>query len=199
MEAGCEDEQSTVGVGGFVMDIGGQPIPRNGNRDVKKGNGGVRDGPGIRRITTVSGKGLDKGVKYRVELEEIRSVGQKHRVHSNPPKSIPLRLHPYPVPVTLHFTMALNSEEGGARIRTHLSDMTVYQDSDAEFTIELSTSVLGTWHMKGQQLHNDQRFKIDQSRTRHSLLIRGVKVEENESEITFVAHGVRDSAVLFVK
>ncbi|XP_067890883.1 obscurin-like protein 1 isoform X3 [Heterodontus francisci] len=86
-----------------------------------------------------------------------------------------------------------------ARIRTHLSDMIVSQDTDAEFIIELSTSVLGTWHMKGRQLHDDGRFKIEQSRSHHSLLIRGVKVEENESEITFVAHGVRDSAILFVK
>ncbi|XP_078408803.1 obscurin-like protein 1a isoform X2 [Cetorhinus maximus] len=86
-----------------------------------------------------------------------------------------------------------------ARIHTHLSDLIVSQDTDAEFTIELSTSVLGTWHMRGRQLHDDERFKIEHSRSRHSLLIRGVKVEENESEITFVAHGVRDSAILFVK
>ncbi|XP_041056563.1 obscurin-like protein 1 isoform X2 [Carcharodon carcharias] len=86
-----------------------------------------------------------------------------------------------------------------ARIHTHLSDLIACQDTDAEFTIELSTSVLGIWHMKGRQLHDDERFKIEQSRSRHSLLIRGVKMEENESEITFVAHGVRDSAILFVK
>ncbi|XP_072324948.1 obscurin-like protein 1 isoform X4 [Scyliorhinus torazame] len=86
-----------------------------------------------------------------------------------------------------------------ARIHTHLSDMVVRQDADAEFTIELSTSVLGTWHMKGQQLHDDERFKVEQSRSRHSLLIRGVKMEENGSEVTFVAHGVRDSGILFVK
>ncbi|XP_038646092.1 obscurin-like protein 1a isoform X3 [Scyliorhinus canicula] len=86
-----------------------------------------------------------------------------------------------------------------ARIHTHLNDMVVHQGADAEFTIELSTSVLATWHMKGQQLHDDERFKIQQSRSRHSLLIRGAKMEENGSEVTFVAHGVRDSAILFVK
>ncbi|XP_067843090.1 obscurin-like protein 1 isoform X5 [Heptranchias perlo] len=85
------------------------------------------------------------------------------------------------------------------RVRTPLQDAMVSQDEDAEFTIELSTMVLGTWHMKGGQLHDGERFTIEQSRTRHSLLIREVKVEENESEITFLAHGVRDSAILFVK
>ncbi|XP_048455268.1 obscurin-like protein 1a [Rhincodon typus] len=129
--------------------------------------------------TTVEilGESVPNEARYRFRVCSINNYGRSEQVE---------------FPGVVHLVPS-------ARIRTHLSDMTVYQDSDAEFTIELSTSVLGTWHMKGQQLHNDQRFKIDQSRTRHSLLIRGVKVEENESEITFVAHGVRDSAVLFVK
>eukprot|EP00061_Rhincodon_typus_P009735 g33460.t1 len=36
--------QITVGVGGFIVDISGQSIPRTRNRDVTEGNGGVRDG-----------------------------------------------------------------------------------------------------------------------------------------------------------
>uniref|UniRef100_UPI00398F0F38 obscurin-like protein 1a isoform X2 n=1 Tax=Pristiophorus japonicus TaxID=55135 RepID=UPI00398F0F38 len=86
-----------------------------------------------------------------------------------------------------------------ARIHTHLSDMIVCEGTDAEFTVDLSSSVLGTWHMKGRQLLEGERVKIEHLQTRHSLLIRGVKVEDNEAEITFVAHGVRDSAILFVK
>eukprot|EP00061_Rhincodon_typus_P005968 g26113.t1 len=35
--------QVTVGVGGFIMDIGGQSIPRNRNRDVEEREGGIRD------------------------------------------------------------------------------------------------------------------------------------------------------------
>ncbi|XP_059503558.1 obscurin-like protein 1a isoform X6 [Stegostoma tigrinum] len=129
--------------------------------------------------TTVEilGESVPNEARYRFRVSTINNYGRSEQVE---------------FPGVVHLVPS-------AKIQIHLSDMTVYQNSDAEFTIELSTSVLGTWHMKGQQLHNDQRFKIDQSRTRHSLLIRGVNVEENESEITFVAHGVRDSAILFVK
>ncbi|XP_072902347.1 obscurin-like protein 1a isoform X2 [Hemitrygon akajei] len=86
-----------------------------------------------------------------------------------------------------------------ARIRTHLNDTTVCQEEDAEFAIELTAPVIGTWHMKGRQLQEGERISIQQSRSQHSLLIRRAKLEENEVEVTFVAHGVRDSAILFVK
>ncbi|XP_043550276.1 obscurin-like protein 1a isoform X15 [Chiloscyllium plagiosum] len=128
-------------------------------------------------VVEILGESVSNEARYRFRVCSVNNYGKSEQVE---------------FPGVVHLVPS-------ARIRTHLSDMTLYQDTDAEFTIELSTSVLGTWHMKGQQLHNDERFKIDQSRTRHMLLIRGVKVEENESEITFVAHGVRDSAILFVK
>eukprot|EP00061_Rhincodon_typus_P012607 g38452.t1 len=38
--------QIAVGVAGFIMDISGQSIPRNGNRHVKEGKGGIRNRPG---------------------------------------------------------------------------------------------------------------------------------------------------------
>ena len=34
-----------MGVGGFVMNIGGQSITGNGDREVKEGKGSVGDGP----------------------------------------------------------------------------------------------------------------------------------------------------------
>ncbi|XP_059823540.1 obscurin-like protein 1 isoform X2 [Hypanus sabinus] len=86
-----------------------------------------------------------------------------------------------------------------ARIRMHLNDTTVCQEEDAEFAIELTAPVIGTWHMKGRQLQEGERISIQHSRSQHSLLIRRAKLEENEVEVTFVAHGVRDSAILFVK
>ncbi|XP_072117142.1 obscurin-like protein 1a isoform X1 [Mobula birostris] len=86
-----------------------------------------------------------------------------------------------------------------ARIRTHLNDATVCQEEDVEFAIELTAPVIGTWHMRGRQLQEGERISIQQSRSQHSLLIRRAKLEENEVEVTFVAHGVRDSAILFVK
>eukprot|EP00061_Rhincodon_typus_P009209 g32514.t1 len=38
--------QVAVGVGGFIVDISGQSIPRNENRDIEEGKRGVRDRPG---------------------------------------------------------------------------------------------------------------------------------------------------------
>eukprot|EP00061_Rhincodon_typus_P011428 g36423.t1 len=42
--------QVAVEDGGFIVDISGQSIPRNGNRDVKEGIGGVRDRPGEKEV-----------------------------------------------------------------------------------------------------------------------------------------------------
>ncbi|XP_078083922.1 obscurin-like protein 1 isoform X2 [Mustelus asterias] len=125
----------------------------------------------------ILGDSVPAEARYRFRVCSINNYGRSEQVE---------------FPGTVHLVPS-------ARIHTHLNDMIVYQDTDAQFSIELSTSVLGTWHMKGQQLHDDERFKVEQSKSRHSLLIRGVGMEENESEITFVAHGVRDSAILFVK
>ncbi|XP_069083306.1 obscurin-like protein 1 isoform X2 [Pleurodeles waltl] len=91
-----------------------------------------------------------------------------------------------------------------AQLQTPLHDLQVKEGEDAEFTLELSTSVNGRWFLNGMQLGEDEeeqggRCSIRHRRTLHTLLIRRVRREESGAEITFVAYGVKDSAVLRVQ
>lgn len=86
-----------------------------------------------------------------------------------------------------------------ARIQAPLQDALVPEGQDALFTIELSASVIGTWFLNGTQLQEDERYSIRRSRTHQSLRIRGVRDTDNGAEITFIAHGIRDSAALYIQ
>ncbi|MBN3297323.1 OBSCN protein, partial [Amia calva] len=86
-----------------------------------------------------------------------------------------------------------------ARIQTPLQDALVPEGQDAEFSIELSASVMGTWFLNGTQLQEGERFSMHRSRSHHSLCIRDVHNTDNRSEITFIAYGVRDSAALYIQ
>eukprot|EP00061_Rhincodon_typus_P012669 g38556.t1 len=55
-----------MGVGKFVVDFGGQPIPRNGNKDVKERKGGVKDGPAHTKSSLL--RSLSNGVKINENL-----------------------------------------------------------------------------------------------------------------------------------
>ncbi|XP_069473049.1 obscurin-like protein 1 isoform X2 [Ambystoma mexicanum] len=90
-----------------------------------------------------------------------------------------------------------------AQVQTPLRDLVVKEGEDAEFSLELSTSVTGRWFLNGMQLGEDEeqqggRCSLRHRRTLHTLLIRRVRREESGAEITFVAYGVRDSAILSV-
>ncbi|XP_041117501.1 obscurin-like protein 1 isoform X2 [Polyodon spathula] len=86
-----------------------------------------------------------------------------------------------------------------ARIKTPLQDVLVSEGKDAEFSIELSTLVNGTWFLNGSQIQEDDRYTIHRSRTEHSLHLKATNPSDNRSEITFIAYGVRDSAMLYVQ
>uniref|UniRef100_A0A8C4SU32 Obscurin-like protein 1 n=1 Tax=Erpetoichthys calabaricus TaxID=27687 RepID=A0A8C4SU32_ERPCA len=83
-----------------------------------------------------------------------------------------------------------------ARIQTPLQDALVPAGTDAEFFIELSASVIGTWFLNGTQLQENEKCVIHHYRTQHFLLLKDVQMCDDRSEITFIAYGVRDSAVL---
>eukprot|EP00062_Callorhinchus_milii_P023855 gi/632983142/ref/XP_007908500.1/ PREDICTED: obscurin-like protein 1 [Callorhinchus milii] len=85
-----------------------------------------------------------------------------------------------------------------ARIRSPLRDVTVKEMEDAEFSIELSASVLGTWYVGGEPALQSERFRLVHARTRHSILIPAPSIQDSHTEVTFLAHGVRDSAILYV-
>ncbi|XP_041119579.1 obscurin-like protein 1 isoform X2 [Polyodon spathula] len=86
-----------------------------------------------------------------------------------------------------------------ARIKTPLQDVLVSEGKDAKFSIELSTLVIGTWFLNGSQIQEDERYTIHRSRTEHSLRLKATNPSDNRSEITFIAYGVRDSAMLYVQ
>ncbi|XP_072303057.1 obscurin-like protein 1a [Eucyclogobius newberryi] len=87
----------------------------------------------------------------------------------------------------------------GPKICSPLQACEVFEGEDARFAIELSTSMVGTWFLNSSQLQNGGHYVIQHSQTRHTLVIQETQATEDGAEITFIANGVRDSAVLKVK
>ncbi|XP_039998072.1 obscurin-like protein 1a [Xiphias gladius] len=87
----------------------------------------------------------------------------------------------------------------GPKIHSPLQGCEVMEGEDACFSIELSSSMVGTWFLNSAQLQHGGRYLIQQSQTHHSLVIHETRTTEDTAEVTFIANGVRDSAVLKVK
>ncbi|XP_068165521.1 obscurin-like protein 1a [Antennarius striatus] len=87
----------------------------------------------------------------------------------------------------------------GPKIYNHLKGCEVMEGEDAKFSIELSVPMVGTWFLNSAQLQHGGRYSIQQSQTQHSLVIHETLSSEDAAEVTFIANGVRDSAVLNVK
>ncbi|XP_072539034.1 obscurin-like protein 1a [Salminus brasiliensis] len=87
----------------------------------------------------------------------------------------------------------------GPKIKTSLKNAVVTEGEDAVFSIELSASMIGTWFLNSTQLHNSECFSISQSKNLHTLRFHHVLNVYDGAEITFIATGVRDSAVLQVQ
>ncbi|XP_049426226.1 obscurin-like protein 1a [Epinephelus fuscoguttatus] len=86
----------------------------------------------------------------------------------------------------------------GPKICSRLKGCEVVEGEYAQFAIELSAPMVGTWFLNSAQLQHGERFSITQSQTRHSLVIRDIRATDDTAEVTFIANGVRDSAVLKV-
>lgn len=87
----------------------------------------------------------------------------------------------------------------GPKICSHLQGCEVEEGEDAHFSIELSVAMIGTWFLNSAQLQHGGRYSIRQTQTHHSLVIRETHTTDDTAEVTFIANGVRDSAVLRVK
>ncbi|XP_068575863.1 obscurin-like protein 1a [Cebidichthys violaceus] len=87
----------------------------------------------------------------------------------------------------------------GPKICSRLKGCEVVEGEDAPFSIELSAPMVGTWFLNSAQLQHGERYSIQQSQTQHSLVIRETSSTEDAAEVTFIANGVRDSAVLKVQ
>uniref|UniRef100_A0AAQ5Y6Q2 Obscurin like cytoskeletal adaptor 1a n=1 Tax=Amphiprion ocellaris TaxID=80972 RepID=A0AAQ5Y6Q2_AMPOC len=87
----------------------------------------------------------------------------------------------------------------GPKIRSRLQSCEVEEGEDARFSIELSATMVGTWFLNSAQLQHGGRYSVRQTQTQHSLVIHEAQTAEDTAEVTFIANGVRDSAVLRVK
>ncbi|KAM8722669.1 obscurin-like protein 1a [Acanthopagrus schlegelii] len=87
----------------------------------------------------------------------------------------------------------------GPKIHRSLKGCEVTEGEDAHFSIELSATMVGTWFLNSAQLQHGGRYSVKQSQTKHSLVIHETCTAEDTAEVTFIANGVRDSAVLKVK
>uniref|UniRef100_A0A8C4WMQ0 Obscurin-like protein 1 n=1 Tax=Gopherus evgoodei TaxID=1825980 RepID=A0A8C4WMQ0_9SAUR len=89
-----------------------------------------------------------------------------------------------------------------ACVRRALKDVQVQAGQDAQFSLELSASVAGSWFLNGAKLKEEeegQRCCIKHSGMEHSLLLHSVPLAESGAKVTFVSSGVRDSATLQVQ
>ncbi|NXL20586.1 OBSL1 protein, partial [Setophaga kirtlandii] len=90
-----------------------------------------------------------------------------------------------------------------ARLERGLRDAWVRDGEDAQFSLELSAAVHGSWFLNGARLAEEEdtgsRWSIQRRGMEHSLLIRGARLVDSGAQVTFVSGDVRDSAILHVQ
>ncbi|KAM6078945.1 obscurin-like protein 1 isoform 2-T2 [Theristicus caerulescens] len=90
-----------------------------------------------------------------------------------------------------------------ARLERGLQDVQVRDGEDAQFSLELSAAVHGTWFLDGARLGEEEetggRCSARRHGMEHSLLIRGVRLADSGAQVTFVSGSVQDSATLHVQ
>ncbi|NWR21754.1 OBSL1 protein, partial [Emberiza fucata] len=90
-----------------------------------------------------------------------------------------------------------------ARLERGLQDVWVRDGEDAQFSLELSAAVHGSWFLNGARLAEEDdvggRWSVQRHGMEHSLLIRGARLVDSGAQVTFVSGGVRDSAILHVQ
>ncbi|CAN0217315.1 unnamed protein product [Bubo scandiacus] len=90
-----------------------------------------------------------------------------------------------------------------ARLERGLQDVRVRDGEDAQFSLELSAVVNGTWFLDGTRLGEEEeacgRCSVRHRGMEHSLMIRGARVADSGAQVTFVSGEVRDSAMLHVQ
>ncbi|NWX23380.1 OBSL1 protein, partial [Aegotheles bennettii] len=106
------------------------------------------------------------------------------------------RSGPVEFPSSVHLAPAARLERG-------LQDVLVRDGEDAQFSLELSAMVQGTWFFNDTRLDEEEevggRCSVRRCGTEHSLLIRGALLADSGARVTFVSGGVRDSATLHVQ
>ncbi|XP_059332495.1 obscurin-like protein 1 [Ammospiza nelsoni] len=105
------------------------------------------------------------------------------------------RSSPVEFPGSVHLAPA-------ARVERGLQDAWVRDGEDAQFSLELSAAVHGSWFLNGARLPEEDtggRWSVQRHGMEHSLLIQGARLVDSGAQVTFVSGGVRDSAILHVQ
>ncbi|KFO95300.1 Obscurin-like 1, partial [Calypte anna] len=107
------------------------------------------------------------------------------------------RSSPVEFPGSVHLAPAARLERG-------LQDARVQDGEDAQFSLELSATVQGTWFLNGTRLRKEEeevggRWSVQRYGMEHSLLIRGARLADSGAQVTFVSGNVRESATLHVQ
>uniref|UniRef100_A0A8C3TM01 Obscurin-like protein 1 n=1 Tax=Catharus ustulatus TaxID=91951 RepID=A0A8C3TM01_CATUS len=106
------------------------------------------------------------------------------------------RSSPVEFPGSVHLAPAARLERG-------LQDTWVRDGEDAQFSLELSAVVHGSWFLNGARLSEQEdaggRCSVQRHGMEHSLLIRGARLVDSGAQVTFMSGGVRDSAILHVQ
>ncbi|NXU77617.1 OBSL1 protein, partial [Oreotrochilus melanogaster] len=107
------------------------------------------------------------------------------------------RSSPVEFPGSVHLAPAARLERG-------LQDARVQDGEDAQFSLELSATVQGTWFLNGTRLGKEEeeaggRWRVQRYGTEHSLLIQGARLADSGAQVTFVSGNVKESATLHVQ
>ncbi|NXS88308.1 OBSL1 protein, partial [Erpornis zantholeuca] len=106
------------------------------------------------------------------------------------------RSSPVEFPGSVHLAPAARLERG-------LQDVWVWDGEDAQFSLELSAVVHGSWFLNGARLGEEEdaggRCSVQHRGMEHSLLIRRARLVDSGAQVTFVSGGVRDLATLHVQ
>ncbi|NXN08405.1 OBSL1 protein, partial [Indicator maculatus] len=104
------------------------------------------------------------------------------------------RSSPVEFPGSVHLAPAARLEKG-------LQDTWVQVGEDAQFSLELSAVVCGSWFLNGARLGEEVggRCSVRHCGTEHSLLIRRTRLADSGAQVTFMSGTVCDSATLHVK
>ncbi|XP_044525377.1 obscurin-like protein 1 [Gracilinanus agilis] len=138
-------------------------------------------------VVEVPGDGMPNEGDYRFRLCVVSKHGQS----------------PYILfPGSVHLVPAVQVQRG-------LQDVCVQEGDDATFSLELSTSVQGTWFLNGAELKakgpesgsrdEAQGYLVQQHGPHHSLLLRATRLQDSGTLITFLCPGVHISATLHVQ
>nr|XP_031361324.1 obscurin-like protein 1 [Lonchura striata domestica] len=118
------------------------------------------------------------------------------------------RSSPVEFPGSVHLVSATGAQSDcapapAARLERGLQDTWVRDGEDAQFSLELSAAVHGSWFLNGARLREEEdaggRCSVQRHGMEHSLLIRGARLVDSGAQVTFVSGGVRDSAILHVQ